>query len=236
VESELYSTEGALLEEYPDYIQLARDLPMHERSYREGMLSDERGEGSVDVLLRPLAEGWTRIDIVTTEPRPHPFTEYVLDCASAVLFDRYRRKVLPDSRVHGLYAVTVPMDPEWMGQAVRVCMAKRWPELPPAEETRLDEAPGGTELRWALRAEPEAVFFCGTRAEAPAECLVGVRFSRRAGRQRREEARAALREAVAMWHAVSFKTSVSYTCPPGTPVLRNGRVEFEGVGGAYRRR
>jgi|SRR5215217_855943 len=245
VELVVLSENGRLLEEYPEFFVVSRDFEMQTMASKSGLVGGESGESSFFVLLLPLVDGSVDVDVVTADARPFWFTEFVLECFSGAVFDWYRHRSMYRLATKTPFLAEVFADPEWMAQSIRTCVASKWPDAEIRVE-RTDVLDADVEAPWSLTVtqrqldqaqEPQTAQF----VIAPATLgrhgsLVGVLFPEGAERDWRNGGRAVLSNAVGLWHAVSFRSMrnprIVFACPPGTPVLKNGLIEFEGVGGA----
>lgn len=239
--STVISDEGRLPDSFPRYFLVSKNLEMQVRADREGAVADENGEGSVGVHLFPLLDGGIDIDLITPEPAPDAFTEFVLGCLCSAIVSAYRFKQLRTLWERGhlvanRYTVEVPAEPTWMASAIRLCAEKQWPGV------AVDEHAVTAELLWSMNVstqEPRrtATFFCEAPSKEGGGALVGVKFSSGAAREWRAAAQAVLCEAVGMWHRVSFRGTKQsrdvFTAPPGQPVMAEGVVTFQGTGGPF---
>ncbi|MFP2897648.1 hypothetical protein [Corallococcus sp. 4LFB] len=246
IDLDVYSEGGQGLKEYPRHVTISATVEMQHRTYREGLVSDANGEGSVGALLIPLLNGLTDVDIITCEPRPNAFTEFVIQCFCDAIFRRHQITNLALLRSRGalqrgVYSALVPADSTWLSHAVRACIDERWPEARISHQEGSDDAQAASR-KWetvvtARRASDgieSIIFFCETAVGAPGT-LIGVRGLDRVSRTFAAEARALLREAATMWHIISYRdmrARIIFTCPPGLPVFKSGVAEFEGSGGA----
>ncbi len=252
VEREVYSRDGKLLDEYPDFFVVSRDVEMQEAARVQGLPNKEIGDFSFFVIHNPRMDGSVGVDVVVADPRPFGFTEIVLGFFSEAIFDWYRRRSMSTLRAkgwlrRGLLMTGVDADSEWMEQAVRSSVLRRWPEAKPVASEDGNVGRLGKQVRWTLgvpvqvqngQAEVHtAVFFGAASDSEPHKSFVGVSFPGGTSRAWRKEVFDVLREAVAMWHVISFRSMknpfLAYACPPGSPVLKDGEVEYEGTGGNY---
>ncbi|WP_217442611.1 hypothetical protein [Myxococcus sp. CA033] len=207
----------------------------------EGAVLDENGECAVGIYLLPLVDGGVDIDLITAEPVPDAFTEFVLGCLCSAIVSGYRLKQLRMLRDRGhlvanRYAVEVPAEPVWLKTAIRLCAEKQWPGVVVVEHAVT------VEPFWSMTVptpEPRrtTTFFCEAPSQGRSGVLVGVKFPPGTTREWRGSAQAVLCEAVGMWHRVLFRGRKPphevFTAPPGEPVLEEGVVTFQGTGGSF---
>ncbi|MCP3142273.1 hypothetical protein [Pyxidicoccus xibeiensis] len=246
---DVYSRDGALLSEYPEFFVVSRDVEMQELTRQLGLPGRKSGDFSFFVISTPLPNGATDVDLVVADARPFWFTELVIGCFSGAVLDWYRRRSLSTLVARGglrrgLHVAEVCADPEWMEQALRVCIERRWPGVETGSTGMSTPPIHGVEVSWTRRVALQAqdghresqvaVFFGAATGSSSGGSFVGVELPSTPSRTWRKEARAVLGEAVAMWHAVSWRSMknpfVAYACPPGTPRLNAGKVSFEGPG------
>jgi hypothetical protein len=195
---------------------VSRDAAMQEHTDRNGFIHDETGQSSISVWIVPHRGTGCHVDLVLPTQSPHPFTDTVLrEFFVAVAQARTLQLIRGASGSRCLLSFDHPMAPDWATEALAVC-----------SQFRLGQALGHG---FELQCEPSASLPYGTRLRAD--------IAPGAGRLAARKAAYLLAEVVGHWHTVKYyemKTQVAYTCPPGRVVVREGRIDFEGAGGAYR--